>query len=194
MPKFQMLTERKYDFFEVSSSFQKSIRRGMEEDAMYWAIELYNSNYDEYVWKRMLIIASEDIGLAEPNLISNLQSLYQVYTFLKKKKDKHEPQRLQFTHAVLMCVRAKKSRYVDNCIFHYWNLTKSTKREIPSFAYDCHTRKGKSMGLVGQKGREHFCSSSAQLNNMGSVDGETEMKDLFEKAFINPEGSQGTLL
>ncbi len=41
----QILTKNGYDFFEVASAFQKSIRRGMEKEAMYWAIELYESNY-----------------------------------------------------------------------------------------------------------------------------------------------------
>ena len=63
-----MQTQKGYEFFEVSSAFQKSIRRCMEDEALYWAIELWNSNYKEYVWKRMLIIASEDVGLAEPTM------------------------------------------------------------------------------------------------------------------------------
>ena len=50
---FQRLTKKGYDFYEVASAFQKSIRRGLLEDAMYWGIELYESSYEEYAWKRM---------------------------------------------------------------------------------------------------------------------------------------------
>ena len=62
----QMTTKKGYDFFEVSSTLQKSIRRGDEETALFFMVELVNSSYDEYVWKRLKIIASEDVGLAEP--------------------------------------------------------------------------------------------------------------------------------
>jgi replication-associated recombination protein RarA len=45
---------------------QKCIRRGLERDALFWATELDRSNFGEYVWKRLRIIASEDIGIADP--------------------------------------------------------------------------------------------------------------------------------
>jgi hypothetical protein len=47
---------------------QKCIRRGFEEEAQFWATELDLAGYGAYVWKRLRIIASEDIGLADPSL------------------------------------------------------------------------------------------------------------------------------
>ena len=41
----QVLTMKGYDMFEVISAFQKSIRRGLEDDAMFWGVELYNSGF-----------------------------------------------------------------------------------------------------------------------------------------------------
>ena len=80
-------TIRGYLFNEVSSSFQKSIRRGWEEDSLYWAAELDRSGYGEYVWKRIRIITSEDIGLAEPYLPATIRALYENWVQEKKKKD-----------------------------------------------------------------------------------------------------------
>jgi replication-associated recombination protein RarA len=86
----QLKTIKGYDFFEASSAFQKSVRRGDEETALYFAVEFFNSNYDNYLWKRMRIIASEDVGLAEPMMCVIIQSLFQSYTDLAKEKKEEE--------------------------------------------------------------------------------------------------------
>ncbi len=49
-----------YDFFEVSSAMQKAIRRGDACVAGYFALELWHSNYRDYVWKRLFTISAED--------------------------------------------------------------------------------------------------------------------------------------
>ena len=51
-------TKRGYDFGEVASAFQKAIRRGDARLAGYWGLELYDSGFREYVWKRLFIILS----------------------------------------------------------------------------------------------------------------------------------------
>ena len=62
MGKYDITTQSGYDFFEISSALQKCIRRGMEDDALHWAVELYASGYGEYVWKRLRIMSSEGRG------------------------------------------------------------------------------------------------------------------------------------
>ena len=51
------------------SAVQKCIRRGNEMEAMYWAVEMFESGFDEWLWKRLRIIASEDVGLAEEHVV-----------------------------------------------------------------------------------------------------------------------------
>ena len=65
-----------YAFYEVLSALQKSIRRGLEEDALFWATELYLSGYEIQAWRRLCIIASEDIGLANPPAFTEVRNLY----------------------------------------------------------------------------------------------------------------------
>jgi replication-associated recombination protein RarA len=58
-----------YDAFEVVSALQKCIRRGLEEDALYWAYELAespNTNYYSWLWARLKVIACQDVGPANP--------------------------------------------------------------------------------------------------------------------------------
>jgi replication-associated recombination protein RarA len=180
-----LITEQGYDFFEVSSALQKSIRRGLEDDAMYWAVELYNSNYDEYIWKRLKIISSEDIGLAEPNLSSNIYALYEMYQ-QQKKNDKtggKTSHRLFLAHAIVMLCRAKKSRLIDHFQIYHFRTHHLEKKPIPDFAFDKHTTTGKRNG----RGFEHFFEHGAKLENLGDVEGEEKYLELCKDVlYLNP--------
>ena len=83
-------TKNGYDFFEATSSFQKAIRRCDEDQALFWAVEFWESNRAEYVWQRMFVMTSEDIGLANLNLPQQIWSLYQMYNYLKGKSNAPE--------------------------------------------------------------------------------------------------------
>jgi replication-associated recombination protein RarA len=54
-------TIRDYDFGEAASAMQKAIRRGDARLAGYWALELFDTGYRDYVWRRLMIISAEDI-------------------------------------------------------------------------------------------------------------------------------------
>lgn len=161
-PQYQMQTQKGYDFFEVASAFQKSIRRGDEEVALFFAVELENSNFGEYAWKRMRIIASEDVGLAEPMMPSTIHALYDMYIQQKRKKDDRSgSERLFLIHAVLLLCRARKSRLIDWAIIALWNEHPNRKLDIPDYAFDKHNQKGRSMG----RGIKHFFDEGTRLEN-----------------------------
>jgi replication-associated recombination protein RarA len=167
-------TDWNYSLFEVSSAFQKSVRRGLEEEAMYWAVELYNSKYDEYLWKRIKIITSEDVGLAEPTMPAVISGLYQNYVEQKKKKDtRHMPERLFLTHAVLLLCRAKKSRLVDSALMYYWGSHYEQRKPIPEFAFDKHNQQGRKMG----RGWKHFFEEGTKLAPHQELEKEAEYKE-----------------
>lgn len=170
-----MTTVNGYDFFECSSALQKAVRRGDEGQAMFWALELYQSNYAKYLWKRIVIMASEDIGMGEPYLITVIMALKQSYDFLAGLKDKHRPERLPFMHAIVALANAKKSRYIDLCISVYENehRKQAGKHQIPDHALDMHTRAGKKKG----RGLDHFYTEGALVNNPNKMPDE----ELFEK-------------
>lgn len=171
----QILTKvHHYDFFEVASAFQKSIRRGLEGDAMYWAVELYESGYSRYCWKRMIVIASEDVGLGDPDVICQLMSLKASYDYLSSLKEKALPERLPFTHAVILLARAKKSRYVDHAITVYWGGHNEEIKQMPDYVFDKHTRKGKAMG----RGLKFFYTDSCKICNANKLSGEEELEKM----------------
>ena len=68
-----------YDFYEVLSAMQKTLRRGLEKEALFWATELSLSNYAPHAWTRFLIIASEDVGMADPYVCVQIRSLHEAW-------------------------------------------------------------------------------------------------------------------
>jgi putative ATPase len=51
---------------EVLSGLQKMIRRNKEREALVLAQEMFDSGFHAAVARRLMIIAAEDIGLANP--------------------------------------------------------------------------------------------------------------------------------
>jgi len=145
---------------EVSSAMQKCIRRGLEEEALFWATELDLGGYGAYVWKRLRIIASEDVGLADPSVCVQLRVLYDNWNEQRKKKDHSFAERLFLVHEVLLCVRAKKSRIVDTALITIYEAQRP-KRDIPDFALDMHTTKGRKL----KRGVDHFFEEGAVIEN-----------------------------
>src|SRR3989304_5569622 len=62
---FQMRTVSNFPLDEVISAIQKSIRRGEEKEAIYWTYEVVDSGMWRYLFRRLSIIACEDVGLAD---------------------------------------------------------------------------------------------------------------------------------
>lgn len=167
----QVLTKKGYDFYEVSSAFQKSIRRCLEEDALYWGIELYDSGYKDYCWKRMVIMCSEDVGLGEPSTIVQMMALKESFEYLQRMKD-YSAMKLPFTHAIVLLCRSRKSRYIDHAITVHWQNHAEEIKGIPDWAYDMHTRKGKFMG----RGLQYFYQESCKISNANKLTGEEALE------------------
>jgi len=157
----QMKTPGGYLNSEVTSALQKSIRRGLEEEALFWGSELDLAGFGAYVWKRLRIIASEDIGLADPTVCVQVRTLYENWVEQRKNKaDRSFAERLFLVHAILICVRAKKSRIVDSALITMYEGERA-KMDIPNFALDVHTAHGRRIG----RGVNHFFDEGAMLAN-----------------------------
>lgn len=151
-------TQRGYDFYEVASALQKSIRRADVKLAGYMALELF-PRYAEYCWKRLLTISAEDChGL----ITQEIKSLYDAFWVINKgKKGDDLKGRIFISKAVIILCTCKHNRDADllsNYIYDkkalisdtaIENLMDEVRKEdmqIPNYVYDCHTIKGKKMG------------------------------------------------
>ena len=152
-------TPKGYELHEVISALQKEIRRCKDYEAVYWAIELEAFN-PTALWNRLKIIASEDIGIANPNaslLVDVLEKQYMA-------AGKNDSSRLFLVHAVLHLARSPKSRIVDNLLTVVYNSEE--RLEIPDYALDKHTYRGRKMG----RGLEHFFAEGAKLEKQALED------------------------
>lgn len=168
---------------DVSSAMQKAIRRGDVEGALFWATEFEIGGYGNYVWERLRIIASEDVGLADPEVVILTRTLYENWEQRVDKEKKaakagHPIPResVQFIlHAVWALALAKKHRGVDHAVMVFYHSDRSKiptcANGIPDHVYDMHTAKGKQMG----RGVRHFIEVSSKLVNRAKID------DPFEK-------------
>ena len=153
-----LVTQNGYDFYEVSSALQKSIRRGDLKLAGYMALELF-PRYSKYCWKRLLTISAEDCyGV----VTQEIWSLYQAFKMVNEgKSGDRMGGRVFISKAVILLCQCKHNRdadllsnYVhdrkwgltDEEIEAYFDEVRRTKAEIPEYVYDVHTIKGKRRG------------------------------------------------
>ena len=154
----ERLTLGGYQCGEVASALQKCIRRGLEDDALFWATELDLAGFGEYVWKRLRIIASEDVGPDSPPIAVEIRALYENWKDQRKKDDAtHAPERLFLVDAIMRLCRCPKSRAVDHALIIFYE-GKRAPREIPDFALDRHTARGRAR----KRGWKHFWEEGAK--------------------------------
>lgn len=131
-----------FRFDEVTSALQKEIRKGDEEAAVYWAL-LLHAKAPAYCWKRVLITAAEDIGLAAPEVVTTVGVLAQMYRLAKENAWHVSPHHL--TMAVMLLCRAEKSTEVEDLQSLTQELIKREhRRPMPEYALDAHTAVGKA--------------------------------------------------
>jgi replication-associated recombination protein RarA len=176
-------TPRGYSAPEITSALQKAIRRSDDQQAVFWAVELDRAGYTKYLWRRLLIITSEDIGLANPELPAQIWALHQMHTELAAWKNKNGPERLPLVHAVLLMARSPKSRMVDHALHVEYSIN-DRKFEVPDEALDMHTRRGRQMG----HGDDHWYAEAATLVN--KIDLDDPWEDESKRIQYNPPAEQ----
>ena len=155
----ELRTQRGYDFYEVASALQKSIRRGDVRLAGYMALELF-PRYSEYCWKRLLTISAEDCyGV----ITKEIMALYEAFHVINKgKKGEELKGRIFISKAVILLCQTKHNRDSDilsNYVYDkkydltdeqieqlFEEVREEGMVDIPEYVYDVHTRKGKKMG------------------------------------------------
>jgi len=154
-----VLTGGGYQLLGCVSALQKCIRRGLEDQTLYWAAEI-ETKFPDYLWVRLTVIANEDIGLADPETLGLVQALRQQYFFLRERS-KSPSERLPLANAILALCRAKKTRLADDfqAVIYRRREFESWKLDIPDFALDRHTAAGRAKG----RGWEHWAKEGTFL-------------------------------
>lgn len=170
----------------VISALQKSIRRGLAEEAVTFAYEMYitSEQFEDKLWRRLQAISVEDVGfgdLSAPVLINSLNQMRQNFPYTDGDRQ------IFFVHAIRYLAAAQKDRTSDN-------LKNIIKTEfaygrtpiIPDFALDMHTEKGRSMG----RDFKHFLAEGSRVENELAVDENYKARLLDLLAKIEQEAPQ----
>ena len=152
-------TEHGFAADEVISALQKSIRRGLVDNALLLGWEMYvtSPEMEAMLWSRLCVISVEDVGLGNaqaPILVDTLFAMHARYP-------RPEHDRFMFAaHAIRVMASGPKDRTTDEMASWARQSINLGERlpEIPDFALDMHTRRGKEMGrdyrwFVGEASR-----------------------------------------
>lgn len=158
---FELTTEHGYKLDEAVSSLQKAIRRGDEELALFFTLEMVR-RYHKLLWKRLSVISVEDIE--DPMASVIVSSMRAGFYFVNDEKGKIKT-RLFATKAVLFLCRSVKSRESDHAqLYMDKKVANGYLPKIEDYVVDCHTRKGK---IAGKTKEQFFLDEQEALDNKG---------------------------
>lgn len=140
-------TEHGFAADEVISALQKCIRRGMTDNAVLLAWEMYATSpeLEDKLWSRLCVIAVEDIGMGNAQAPVLVETLYQQH----RRYDRPTGDRFLFAvHAVRALCASPKDRTSDDMVNWAMRGTQlgELRAEIPDFARDMHTLAGQRLG------------------------------------------------
>ena len=98
--------------YDTISAFIKSMRASDEKGAMYWLAKMLHAGEDfRFIARRIVIFASEDIGLADPQALPLAIATQQAVEFVGLPEA-----RIPLAHATAYMCRAPKSREAYNAL------------------------------------------------------------------------------
>jgi replication-associated recombination protein RarA len=161
-PWTRVRTRHGFSADELISVLQKSIRRGLVENAALVAYEMYctSPELEDHMWRRLAVISVEDVGLAVPDAPVRIDALDR----LRSRFDRPAGDRFLFAlHAVRLLAESVKDRTTDEMANWVRHVVETGDRapEVPDWALDMHTRRGQ------ERGRDvlHFLIEGAAVEN-----------------------------
>ncbi len=130
--------------YDQVSAFIKSVRGSDPDAALYWLVTLLESGESaRFLARRLVILASEDVGLADPMGIVIAQSCARAVEFVGLPEA-----RLTLAHATLALSLAPKSNSVTRALGAATSAVQAGgTREVPDHLRDAHYSGARSMGF-----------------------------------------------
>ena len=119
-------------FYDLISAFHKSVRGSAPDAALYWYCRIIAGGGDPlYVARRLLAIASEDIGNADPRALEIGLNAWDIYHRVGPAEGERA-----IAQATLYMAAAPKS----NAVYMAFNQAKQDASDLPSFDVPVHLR------------------------------------------------------
>ncbi len=120
------------DFFDLISAFHKSVRGSSPQAALYWFARIVAGGGDPlYVARRLVAIATEDIGTADPQAMSVALAAWDCF----ERVGPAEGERA-IAEAAVYCAAAPKS----NALYMSWHAVKRFVKENPDYDVPMYLR------------------------------------------------------
>jgi putative ATPase len=122
------------EHYNIISALHKSVRGGDANAALYWLARMLEGGEDPlYVARRLVRMASEDIGLANSFALPQATAAYQACQFLGMPECE-----VHLAQAVVYLAKCKKS----NALYVGYNSAKEDARQYPREPVPLHIRNG----------------------------------------------------
>ena len=129
LPKYDKSGEEHYNLI---SALHKAVRGSDVEGALYWLARMLDGGEDPlYLARRMVRMATEDIGLADPRALSVALAAKDAYHFLGSPEGE-----LALAEAAIYLATAPKS----NRVYEAWRHAQHAAREHPAEPVPLHIR------------------------------------------------------
>lgn len=128
---------RRYDkqgdlFYDMISAFHKSVRGSSPDGALYWYCRMLDGGGDPlYVARRLVAIASEDIGNADPRAMQVVLNAWDAFDRVGPAEGERA-----IAQAAIYCACAPKS----NAVYQAFNQMMADVRSDPGYAVPEHLR------------------------------------------------------
>ena len=132
------------DHYDVASAFIKSIRGSDPDAGLYWLARMLEAGEDpRFVARRLVILASEDVGMADPQgvLVADAAARAVEYVGLPEAS-------LNLAHAVVYLATAPKSNRVTVALGRAREEVRSRRGEVPPHLRDAHYSGAKGLGTA----------------------------------------------
>jgi putative ATPase len=142
--------------FDTISAFIKSVRGSDPDAALYWLARMVYAGEDpRYIFRRLIILASEDIGLGDPHAVTVVTSCAQAFDRVGMPEGRYP-----LAQATLYLATAPKSNSAMGFFDALSTVEKEREREVPNPMRDANRDKegfGHGKGyLYPHSYREHW--------------------------------------
>ncbi|OXY83078.1 replication-associated recombination protein A [Oceanimonas doudoroffii] len=119
-------------YYDLISAIHKSIRGSNPDAGLYWYARMVTAGCDPlYIARRLLAIASEDIGLADPRAMDVALAAWDCFTRVGPAEGERA-----IALAIVYLACAPKS----NALYTAWKAALKDARELPDFEVPVHLR------------------------------------------------------
>ncbi|WJG11171.1 replication-associated recombination protein A [Aliiglaciecola sp. LCG003] len=119
-------------FYDMLSAFHKSVRGSSADGALYWYARMLTAGADPLtIARRLLAIATEDIGNADPRAMQVCLNAWDIF----QRVGASEGERA-IAQATIYCACAAKS----NAVYKAFNAAKADAKDLPDYPVPNHLR------------------------------------------------------